>query len=132
MPQLDDDLTELLHPEPELPLSTAPAPRSTSRNRAKRLPRLPDAWVRVPLQWLTPEGAFGARERLFLLLLYRSYWGQKPVRVTNALAAQVGISPRTKTNVLRDLVERNAVRVEQHGRQAPMVWARVIVSSEGG
>jgi hypothetical protein len=97
------------------------------RKRAERLRRLPTHFIRVPLSWLTPDGVFGPRERLFLLLLYRSHWGQKGVRVTNALAAEIGIPPRTKTMVIQQLVNRNAVRIEQRRREAPVVWPRVIV-----
>jgi hypothetical protein len=55
------------------------------RSTAERLDRLPTAFVRVPVSWFTTDlraCPFGQRERLFLLLLHLSRWGQRPVPLT--------------------------------------------------
>jgi hypothetical protein len=125
VPSPDDRFIELeksiLDDEP------APPAQPKRRNRAGRLPHLPTHFIRVPVPWLTRSGLFEPGQRLFLLLLYKSHWGQKGVRLTNALAAEVGISSRTKARALQRLLQAGLVRVEQHGRQAPTVWPKVLL-----
>jgi len=59
---------------------------------------------------------------LFLYLLYRSYWGQRGVVVTNATAAELGISARRKQQIIVQLESTGWVRVQREGRRALVVW----------
>jgi hypothetical protein len=91
----------------------------------RRLPLLSSKFVRVPLSWLAERhagGPFDAKARIFLLVLLHSFWGQKGVKLTNEMAAGIGVSPSRKTRCLARLEESGWVRVERSGRQAPTVW----------
>ena len=97
--------------------------RRRSRH-AKRLQLLPGPYARVPLQWLLKPHRgqwFRPRERLLVYLLYRSHWGQRGVRMTDVVAAELGMSDRQKRRCVRELEELGAVRVEQGGRSHVMV-----------
>jgi hypothetical protein len=56
-------------------------------------------------------------ERLFLYLLYKSHWGQKPVRVSNTLAAEIGVPERAKERSIARFARTGWVRIE--GREEP-------------
>ena len=106
-----------------------PATRSAVRHRPQPLKRLPTHFARVPLLWFTKpprKHLFGPRQRLFLLLVYRSHFGQRGVRLTNALAAEIGISRRSKHKCLQRLEDDGWIRVERDGQQVPTVWPIVI------
>jgi DNA-binding MarR family transcriptional regulator len=93
---------------------------------------LPEAYVRVPLQWLTDPSkghVFEPEARLFLLVLYRSHWGQKGVQLTDAVAAEVGVAGSTKRQALNRLERKGWVRVERHERlEAPVVWPIIVTA----
>jgi hypothetical protein len=100
--------------------------RGETPARARQLQPLSDPYVRVPLQWLVSpcrDHVFAPEARLFLLLLYRSHWGQRGVKLTDAVAAEVGIPGKTKRDALRRLERKGWVRVERQERlEAPVVW----------
>jgi hypothetical protein len=50
-------------------------------------------------------------DRLFYYLLHKSHWGQKEVRVTNELAAEIHVSARTKQRSLAKLARSGWVRI---------------------
>jgi hypothetical protein len=106
-------------------------PRQPSdRKRVKRLPHLPGPFVRIPIAWLNPSSVrpapFTATQRLYLLLLYRSHWGQRGVKLTSAVAAEIGMPPRSRQWSLSRLERDGLVRVERSGRSAPIVWPIVV------
>jgi hypothetical protein len=112
-------------------LDDEPEASPEERTRPTRLRRHPSLFVRVPISWLTKpprEQPFQPRDRLFLYLLFRSHWGQRPVVVTGAFAAEVGISRQSKTQILYGLERTGWIRIERRGRQAPIV--RVMVLSD--
>jgi DNA-binding MarR family transcriptional regulator len=96
----------------------------------ERLRPLPGPHVRVPLQWLTKPGrehAFEPEQRLLLYVLYRSYWGQRGVKLTNAVAGEIGMSRTTKTRVLGRLERKGWIRIERSApHEAPIVWPIVL------
>jgi hypothetical protein len=106
--------------------------RKKSCQRIGRLQALPGPYVRVPMQWILKphrESPFATRAEaeLFLLVLYRSHWGQRGVKLTDAVAAEVRVSGTTRKQVLRRLEHKGWIRVERHPRQeAPVVWPIVI------
>jgi hypothetical protein len=106
--------------------------RKKLRRRAGRLQPLPGAYVRVPMQWILKphrESPFATRAEaeLFLLVLYRSYWGQRSVKLTDAVAAEVRVFGTTRKDVLRRLEHKGWIRVERSPRhEAPTVWPIVI------
>jgi hypothetical protein len=63
---------------------------------------------------------------LFLYVLYRSHWGQKPVEITSAVAAQFGMTRAAKNKCLLRWERDELVRVERRGRKTPLVWPIVI------
>jgi len=120
---LNDDI--FLGPDDDAPPKRGEKSPSTSRLRP-----LPGAYVRVPIQWLTRpcrEHVFRAEERLFLYVLYRSHWGQHGVKLTNAVAAEIGLSKWTKLRALQKLEQRGWLRAErQTAHSAPTVWPIVL------
>jgi hypothetical protein len=121
----DDDI--FLGPDDDVPPNGA---RKKTRRRVGRLQALPGPYVRVPLQWILKphhESPFTAEAALFLLILYRSHWGQRGVRLTDAVAAEVQIPSTTKRRVLRRLECKGWIRAERRTRQeAPVVWPMVL------
>jgi hypothetical protein len=115
----------ILEPEPE----KEPPPKR-ARRRAARLQPLPGAWTRVPIQWLTTQsrGAYpiSAQGRLWLYLLWKSHWGQKGIKFTDKVGAELGIPGRTRRGCIRRLERAGWVRVEQESRLGTMtVWPLV-------
>ena len=104
--------------------------RRNSQKPVERLLPLPGHFARVPIQWLCKphrKGGFPAQTRLLLFVLYRSRWGQRGVVVTDKMAAEVGIVPRTKRKLLAQLERAGWFRIERHIRHgAPVVWPSVI------
>jgi hypothetical protein len=135
MPQNEDDLEALaldaiLDPEPE----DEPGPPATSkghrkRRRLQRLPALPCDWTRVPIPWLTkPRKAYlcGPRERLYFLVVWKSHWGQKGVKLTTALTAEIGLSLWAARWHAARLARDGWVRLEYEGpSHATVVWPLV-------
>ena len=98
--------------------------------KPERLKRLPVAFGRVPIAWLSDgpwPSPFDAQGRLLIYLLYRSRWGQRGVKLTNAVAAELGMTPRTKQRCLLRLEQAGRVRVERTDHGAPVAWAIVLV-----
>jgi hypothetical protein len=123
--QPDDLAAELLIPEPP----EAQAPSQPPRRGPERLRRLPAPFVRVPVSWFTigPRACpFGQRERLFLLLLHLSRWGQRPVALTSAVAQQIGLSRKERRRQLAQLEADGWVRVMRNGHKALVVCPIII------
>ena len=123
--QHNDLAAELLIAEPpegQLPLQQP-------QRRPERLLRLPASFVRVPVSWLTTDPRpcpFGQRERLFLLLLHLSRWGQRPVTLTSADAQQIGLSRKERRRHLAQLEADGWVRVTRNGHKALVVCPIIV------
>ena len=120
----------ILDPEPEdEPGLPATGEGSRKRRRLQRLPALPCDWTRVPIPWLTtPRKAYlcGPRERLHFLIVWKSHWGQQGVKLTAALAAEIGLSLwAARWHAVR-LARDGWVRLEHEGSShATIVWPLV-------
>lgn len=88
--------------------------------------------MRFPMQWLlkpVKKHVLGTEARLFLLVLYRSHWGQRGVKLTDAVAAEVGVASSTKRVAVSQLERKGWIRVERHpGFEAPVVWPIVVAA----
>lgn len=109
----------VLEDEPDEPVDRARKP--------ERLKRLPVAFGRVPIAWLSEPSPFDAKSRLLIYLLYRSRWGQRGIKLTSAVVAELGITSRTKQRCLSRLEQEGRVRIERTGRDAPTAWPIVLV-----
>jgi hypothetical protein len=110
--KLPDDL--FLPDDYVAPKASSAAPKA--KWRPKRLQPLSEAYARARLRWLheshTPS-PFSYHARLFLHLLYKSHDGQKEVRVTNEVAAEIGMPEWVKRRSLAYLIRIGWVRVER-------------------
>lgn len=114
---------ELLIPVPPEALTVPPPKQPDVRQR------LPAPFVRIPTSWFTTDprpSPFGQRERLFLLLLHLSRWGQRRVVLTTAVAEQIGLSRNARWRQLERLESDGWVRIERHGGKAVAVHPIVI------
>jgi hypothetical protein len=78
----------------------------------------------VPLDWLSDrrwDEVFPTRLRLYLYLVIKSRRGQKPVRLTNAMAAEIGLTKQSKMRTLRWLEARGFLRVVSRGSRTPLI-----------
>jgi hypothetical protein len=65
---------------------------------------------------------YSARTRLLLYLAIKSRRRQRPVRLTNEMAAEIGLDRKRKCETLRYLESRGRVTVVQVGQHAPWVY----------
>jgi hypothetical protein len=103
------------------PTTAAPSPD----NAPTRLPRQQGLWASIPLAELLDRGndeIYSARTRLLLYLAVKSRRGQRPVRLTNEMVAEVGLDRRRKCDALRYLESQGRVRVVQVGQHAPWIY----------
>jgi hypothetical protein len=112
----------------------AAAPPSSDEGKAcnapTRLPRHQGLWASVPLAELIDrrnDGIYSARARLLLYLTVKSRRGQRPVRLTNEMAAEIGLDRPLKCKTLRYLESQGRVTVVQVGQQAP--WVTLLQTS---
>jgi len=123
----DLERAAILNPEDE---SEPEQKRPAGRKRVGRLPSLNGPFIRIPISWLNPSSPraapFTATQRLYLLLLYRSYWGQRGVKLTSAVGAEIGMPARTRQWCLVRLERDGLVRIERSGRGAPVAWPIVL------
>jgi hypothetical protein len=126
MPQQDDLANVVLGPDDEPPNRR----HKVTRQRVGRLPPLPGPHVRVPLQWICQprqdKYLFRPSFRLFLYLLYRSYWGQRGVALTADVTAEIGLSRWAGYRALSLLEREKWVRVERRPGHALVVWPIVL------
>jgi len=110
------------------------APLSPNEGKAcdvpARLPRHQGLWASVPLAELTDrrnDGIYSARTRLLLYLAIKSRRGQRPVRLTNEMAGEIGLGRQLKCETLRYLESQGRVTVVQAGQQVP--WVTLLQTS---
>jgi len=111
----EDDGADPLDEEPDQP---APQPKPA------RLPRSRKHFAMVPLSWLTNrawDSYMPARQRLFLYLQYKSRRGTRSVRLSNAMAAEIGLDRHSKMRRLRQLETDGLVTFTLAGRGVPVV-----------
>jgi hypothetical protein len=93
--------------------------------RRARIPRSKEAFAKVELSVLMDSrqhDLFAPKIRLYLFLQIKTLDGRKPVRLTNAIAADLGLSRQHKIRCLRQLEAVSAVRVEWDEQRVPLVW----------
>jgi len=82
-------------------------------------------FVNVPWEWVRrPQGTkhAGSVYPLAHLLLYEDWHaGGRPIVLSNALAAEVGLSRPSKWRALNELEELGLVQVKRQARKAPRV-----------
>jgi hypothetical protein len=84
---------------------------------------LPDEWFLRIASRLFRAPFLDARERLFLVVVFRSFWGQRGVELTLADMTEIGVSKQAEGRALRVLEKKGWVRVERRpGHAAPTVW----------
>jgi hypothetical protein len=101
--------------------------------RAPRFPQQEDPWVPVLVKDLfNPEEReyYPPKTRLWLYLKFKSREGQRPVRLANAVVAEMGLCRQQKQTCLRHLEERGKIAVERDGRRTPIIT--FIRAGEGG
>jgi len=109
--------------DPDDPLYEDPA--ALERRRRSRLLRSEQPFAKVELPDLLDRryrGIHSPKARLYLYLQVKTRNGRSPVRVTNAMAADLGLDRHRKSRCLHELEKIGAVRVERSGLAAPMVW----------
>jgi len=81
-------------------------------------------FIRVPWSWVdrlkTTKRA--VVYRLALLLLYNNWKSAgQPIRLSNVMLAEDGVTKRSKSRALRELEALGLIRVERFPRRAPVV-----------
>jgi hypothetical protein len=119
----DVDLAGLILSDEEvaarLEQAAKPAPR-----RPPRLPRQAGLFAATPLARIMDrrhDGTYGPRTRLLMLLEIKSRRGQRQVRLTNEMAAEIGLDRPQKSRCLSYLASHGYIRVEQVGQATPVV-----------
>jgi hypothetical protein len=83
----------------------------------------------IPLQWLADPSVghrlFGARERVWIWLWYRSFGGEKTVRFNNEAAEALGLPRTNKMRELRWLEARGLVTLAAIGSRTVIVTVHV-------
>jgi hypothetical protein len=109
------------------PLLADPTHPKAKPSKPARLPRTGRLFTPVELEWLKDpgrRGVFSAKVRLLLLVLVRSRRGARPVRLTNAMAAEVGVGRALKARCLQSLERDGFVSVQRRGRETIVVTVR--------
>jgi hypothetical protein len=89
-------------------------------------------WDKILLAQLTDrrwDDYYPARTRLLHYLRIVSYRGTKPVRLTNEMAAGIGLDRHQKRICLHRLEADGHIQVERPGQQVPVVTMRQGVAS---
>jgi len=95
-----------------------------------RKPGRPKRWrrhyVQFPFDWIKPllqEAEHGASAYALALLLAYEHWhqGGRPVTLSNTLAVEVGLLPRSKWNALAELERLQFIRVDRRAGRSPRV-----------
>jgi DNA-binding MarR family transcriptional regulator len=109
------------------PTDPAYVPRASgaAKTRKKKWER---KFIHFPWSWLDRLKLTRLRATwaLALLLIYE-HWrtGGRAIKLTNAMAAEVGVSPDTKGPALDELEKAGLIEVERHCRKSPLVTLMV-------
>ncbi len=99
-------------------------PGKTSESRKARRLRNTGLYAPVPLTSLMDrawDAVYHPRTRLFLYLWVRSHQGQQSVKLTNAMAAEIGLDKQQKWRYLRQLKDTRRIAITQDGNNAPTI-----------
>ena len=100
-------------------------PRGAGKTRGKKWEK---QFILFPWSWLDRLKAAGrgATWRLALILVYE-YWrtGGRTIKLTNTMAAEVGVSPGAKGRALDDLEQVGLIEVEKRPNRSPLVTLRI-------
>lgn len=103
------------------PADPALVPRGAGKTRKKKWER---KFVRVPWVWLDRLKAtrHAAVYRVVLLLIYE-HWrtGGRPIRLSNAMLAEIGVTRMQKSRALDELEQLGLIEVRRGTRKSPMV-----------
>ena len=91
---------------------------------ARRMQRSSVPFARSLLPWLTDrrwDAIYPPRTRLWLLLLIKSKEGRDSVRLTNSMAAEIGLDRHAKARALAQLKRVGLISVTQTGHKVPIV-----------
>ena len=103
------------------PADPAFVPRGAAKTRKKKWER---QFILFPWSWLDRLKATGrgATWRLALFLVYESWrTGGRTIKLTNIMAAEVGVSPDAKGRALDDLEQAGLIEVERRPDRSPLV-----------
>jgi hypothetical protein len=81
-------------------------------------------FVRVPWAWVDRLKSTnrGSTYRLALLLIYEDWrTGGRPIRLSNTMLAEHGVTRKAKWRALRELEQLELVKVERRPRKSPIV-----------
>jgi hypothetical protein len=119
--------------DPDDPLYEDPA--VLEQRRRSRLLRSEQPFARVKLSVLLDSqqhDLFAPKIRLYLFLQIKTLEGRKPVRLTSAMATDLGLDRHHKSRYLHELERIGAVRVEWNGLAVPVVWWQSRSDGAGG
>jgi hypothetical protein len=106
------------------PADPALVPRSAGKTRKKKWER---KFISFPWSWLEHlRASRGATYRVALLLVYE-HWrtGGRVIKLTNIMAAEVGVSPDAKIRAVDDLEQAGLVKAERRPNKSPLITVLV-------
>jgi hypothetical protein len=92
--------------------------------KSHRMKRSGVLFARTPLPWLTDrrlDTVYPPRTRLWLYLLIKTREGCKSVRLTNEMAAEIGLDRHAKARALARLKKAGLVSVMHLGNEVPLI-----------
>jgi hypothetical protein len=103
------------------PTDPAYVPRGAAKTQKKKWQR---KFVRVPWVWLDRLKAtrHAAVYRVAFLLIYE-HWrmGGRPVRLSNAMLAEIGVTRMQKSRALDELEQLGLIKVKRDPRKSPTI-----------
>ena len=115
----------ILEPETE---EKAPA----QKQQSERVRRSSGLYVKVEMQLLKPRKGlhwFRSRERLLIYILFRSKLGQRGVRMTAAVSAELDMPDRTRQRCVQELVKLGAVRIEPESSSRSLLVTPLVLAA---
>jgi hypothetical protein len=109
-------------------------PRGASTSRPWTKKKWERKFVRFPWAWVERLEAVksGSTYRLALLLIYE-HWrtADRPIRLSNILAAEVGVAREAKRRALSELERLGLIRVERGTGKSPLIIPITDPGSDG-
>lgn len=98
-----------------------PRGRGTAKTRKEKWER---QYILFPWSWLDRLKAVdrGATWRLALFIVYENWRsGGRTIKLTNIMAAEVGVSPDAKGRAIDDLEQAGLIEVERRPKRSPRI-----------